>query len=705
MSLQIASPFQQFFDRDGSPLDNGFVYIGTANLNPETNPLTVYFDDALTIPAAQPLRTSNGYIVRNGSPARLYTSQEDFSLTVREKNSVLVYTVADATSLSNLQTQLAAGSGSSLVGYNQGGAGAVNRTVQSRLRDFVSVKDFGAVGNGVVDDTVAVQAALDSGAYGIFVPDGTYIVNAVTGSDVYLFGSGTIKKKSATKGQMITLTGDNVVEGITLDYDWTNATQTLPYFANISLRQNQGVITVRDCKFVRSFARALYVEGATLTLSGSSFAEGAPHNNQSGGNERVTSYLDVVADLLTDEQFIEVTGNTFVGPSLDPADLHLNTSGIFITAQALDGVRYKSVNIVGNTLIACSQNAGAGNVTGAIDTYNGVENLVISGNTIRLFSYAGIKVQNSSNFAITGNTITGGAAPVGASVAQSFGIISTEKVRGATAEQSNGTIANNVIQDCQYIGISNSCDNVVISGNIIDGVVLATLGNGINNTASYVNIVDNVGRNVEGTFVSTTGGNRIKIIGNTFQSDTVASVGAVNFTGSDIDISHNSFVSSLASAGSGIRTNGPSSNIRTVGNFVDGYPYGIDVRTTGGAVDRVNIADNQFANISVLNINVASGVTNASISMDVLPLVTATYDPPSLAVGNASPVQTTTVTGAVLGDDVVATGGRDMLGLFVVAWVSAADTIKWYVLNPTGNPNGTQDLGSTVFRFRVQKTV
>lgn len=164
MSLQIASPFQQFFDRDGSPLDNGFVYIGTANLNPETNPLTVYFDDALTIPAAQPLRTSNGYIMRNGSPARLYTSQEDFSLTVREKNGVLVYAVADATSLSNLQAQLAAGSGSSMVGYNQGSAGAVNRTVQSRLRDFVSFKDFGAAGDGVADDTAEVLLALNSGA-------------------------------------------------------------------------------------------------------------------------------------------------------------------------------------------------------------------------------------------------------------------------------------------------------------------------------------------------------------------------------------------------------------------------------------------------------------------------------------------------------------------------------------------------------------
>jgi hypothetical protein len=195
MALQISSPFQQFFDENGSPLDNGFVYVGVASLNPETNPIQVYFDDALTIPAAQPLRTSNGYIVRNGSPARLYTSQEDFSLTVRDKSNALVLTVADATSLSNLQTQLASGSGSSLVGYNQGGAGAVDRTVQSRLRDYVSVQDFGAVGDGVANDTAAIQAAIDAisaaGGGNILLPAGTYMVSTIVPKDyVSLYGEG-----------------------------------------------------------------------------------------------------------------------------------------------------------------------------------------------------------------------------------------------------------------------------------------------------------------------------------------------------------------------------------------------------------------------------------------------------------------------------------------------------------------------------------
>ena len=684
----------QFFDNNGHPLSGGKVYTYAAGT---TTPQATYTSALGTTPHANPIVLDSAGRVPGGEI--WLTDGLSYKFTIETSSSILIGTYDN---IEGINPTLNA----DLIDYDPPFLGALTSgyTVENKLEQYVSVKDFGAVGDGVTDDTAAFQAAFDSGEYGIFVPNGTYIVDGVTGSDIYLFGSGTIKKKASTKGEMIYLTGNNVVEGVTLDYDWTNAAQTLPYFANISLRQDQGAIVVRGCKFVRSFVRALYVEGASLTLSGSSFSEGAPHNNQSGGNERVTSYVDIQADLLTDEQFVEITGNTIVGTSLAAADLHLNPTGILLNAQALDGVRYKSVNIVGNTLIACSQNAGGGNVTGAIDTYNGVENLVVSGNTIRLFSYAGIKVQNSSIFSVTGNVISEGAVPVGAAVAQSQGIITTEKVRGATSEQLNGVVTANVIKDCQYIGITNSCDNVVINGNIIDGVTLATLGNAIFNSASYVTITGNIGRNVEGIFIDTTGGSHVKIIGNTLQSDTVASPGAVNYAGANIDISHNSFVSSIASGGSGVRTNGPASNVRLIGNFVDGYPYGLDIRTTGGAVDNVNIADNQFANISTASINITSAVTNAYSAMNTIQLVTVTYDPPSLAVGNASPVQTTTVTGAAVGDSVVATGVRNMLGLYVVAWVSASDTVSWYVLNPTGNPNGTQDLGNTVFRFRVQKT-
>ena len=86
---QLSTPYPVFTDKNGTPLDNGYVYFGVINDNPETAPIQVYFDPGLTQPAAQPLRTSNGYIMRNGSPAILYAASL-FSVTLRDKNGALV---------------------------------------------------------------------------------------------------------------------------------------------------------------------------------------------------------------------------------------------------------------------------------------------------------------------------------------------------------------------------------------------------------------------------------------------------------------------------------------------------------------------------------------------------------------------------------------------------------------------------------------
>lgn len=91
MISEVQTPFQFFFDNDGMPLEDGYIYIGTQNLNPETNPIVVYWDEGLTIPAAQPIRTLNGYPSRIGTPARLFVNANRHSITVKNKNGVLMY--------------------------------------------------------------------------------------------------------------------------------------------------------------------------------------------------------------------------------------------------------------------------------------------------------------------------------------------------------------------------------------------------------------------------------------------------------------------------------------------------------------------------------------------------------------------------------------------------------------------------------------
>jgi len=75
--------------------------------------------------------------------------------------------------------------------YNQGETGAVDRTVVSKLQENVSVKDFGAVGDGVTDDTIAIQSAATYGG-DIYIPAGTYIISDTIylSSNTYLQGAG-----------------------------------------------------------------------------------------------------------------------------------------------------------------------------------------------------------------------------------------------------------------------------------------------------------------------------------------------------------------------------------------------------------------------------------------------------------------------------------------------------------------------------------
>ncbi len=104
MTQRIVNPFPLYLDKRGNLLDGGYVYIGTAGADPQTSPIATYWDAALTLAAAQPLRTLGGVIVNNGNPAFVFVAEENYSLRVRDNTMDEVFYVASVI-LSGVQFQ------------------------------------------------------------------------------------------------------------------------------------------------------------------------------------------------------------------------------------------------------------------------------------------------------------------------------------------------------------------------------------------------------------------------------------------------------------------------------------------------------------------------------------------------------------------------------------------------------------------------
>lgn len=107
----------------------------------------------------------------------------------------------DTAAIAAHAAQLAASNGSSLIGFKQASITSIDRTVETKLQEYVSVKDFGAVGDGVTDDTAAFLAATTAHPY-IIIPSGEYVLSdiifPVTLKGLIGFGKSTILTGSAT---------------------------------------------------------------------------------------------------------------------------------------------------------------------------------------------------------------------------------------------------------------------------------------------------------------------------------------------------------------------------------------------------------------------------------------------------------------------------------------------------------------------------
>lgn len=228
MAILMPEGKQSFTNDAGVPLAGGKLYTYAAGT---TTPKTTWADSAQTASNTNPIildARGEATIFWNGA----------YKVELRTPLDVVIWTVDNVTASSDptLRADLAASGGSALVGFVQ--ATGVARTVQAKLRETFSVRDYGAVGDGVTDDTTAIQAAInaahvDGGGLvkatpGIYIVNGTLVMQAgvsLVGENYaseYYIGSpygevdGTMFKKPAggTNGPIVEMATASAVHGI-----------------------------------------------------------------------------------------------------------------------------------------------------------------------------------------------------------------------------------------------------------------------------------------------------------------------------------------------------------------------------------------------------------------------------------------------------------------------------------------------------------
>ena len=373
----------------------------TINYTPGTNSLSVYVDGVNQYVGDSYLETDSNTVTFT---AGLHVGAEVKFTT--------------AVTLSSASTT------ADLVGYTPPFTGSASTNVEDKLAQYVSVKDFGAVGDGVADDTVAIQAAVDAmnGLNGgsIFIPAGEYLITdyVTLYSDVTLFGEGKssiIHLVNSSRSDVFRATGTqpSPINRITLRDFMLYGDAT--FSAGAPSVQNGGGINfvyADDCVIENLWVSG-FSDGGIAILNG---------NYNTVANCRVRYTAQGISFNAND---IDVTGNVAVGNTISDTGTYngLHLEGGFGPSAATGEVRYTT--LAGNTVInsyeaginielapytACSGNAvynagfGATSVNMGIKVFGGFSS-TLSGNTVRGCSGYGIVVgANSGECAVSGNT-------------------------------------------------------------------------------------------------------------------------------------------------------------------------------------------------------------------------------------------------------------------------------------------------------------
>jgi hypothetical protein len=395
--------------------------------------------------------------------------------------------------------------------FTQAGTGAVARTMQDKMRDVVSVNDFGAVGDGATDDTAAIQAALNSAKQIHFGgSEKIYLVNAtltISSSNISLFGGATITLAENANCNIMSIMGNvSNVDICGLVFDGNGANQSggasSEAINGITLGNNVDSMTFTEC-VIRNCGNQNAASNNINTEA--TYGKGSGIVRLSGGAVNATNIKFVRCKFEGLHAGIAIRGS---GRDLLVDSCRFDRCGMnsVLTRTGMSNVVVKNC-IDNNTRGMECWSDGAKLVNNKITNSHrhgisgGVTNAYIAGNEI-IGSFAGslyaIEIGLSNNCRVVNNRIDGW---IGTSV-----ITATDEANSAsrcviegnvitncvttnggithTNPQTGHVISNNVLFNNNSASLSLRGDRHVINGNIIydsaSSLADSIIGTGIN---------------------------------------------------------------------------------------------------------------------------------------------------------------------------------------------------------------------------------
>lgn len=491
------SPKQQFFDANGNPLVGGKLYSYVAGT---TSPLATYVDSAGSTTNTNPI------ILDSRGEANVWLGANTYKLALYSAVDVLIWTVDDiSAAASDTLAALAASGGSSLVGYLPAGTGAVATTVQAKLRESVSVLDFGADPTGVADTTSAINTAAALG-YSLYFPAGTYKiagqVNPASYTKWYANKDATLKW--STVNSLISLTSKISweMEGLIIDGNYTayapSGTGDKPWGVKLEACTN---IHIHHNTFQNIWRIGVMVGDTNTTPNVGVTIENNYFNNIGKTTDPVVGFGNAIAVgcgknvVITKNHITNVTGATTATAAinLEPFDNTYTARDIWVTENYIDTVNnaagiqtimtgvlnssFDNINIVLNRINSTGTSAGillnGFGITTVDNNYlaltQGIKairhdetSLTITNNTVNSTSTGhGIEVNAVRFLTVTNNKIFSVAGD-GMNIAASGAAFA-----GATDKLRNAIVSNNIIKTCIGNGIKIQLYNFVVDGNSI----------------------------------------------------------------------------------------------------------------------------------------------------------------------------------------------------------------------------------------------